>query len=84
MLLTTKPHSGCLKLKRCRIIKLYLLLITGIHEWQAEHDAWLLEPVLSAETVERIGDFVGLQGVLEEGRVERSSLGASCFLHPRA
>jgi Mn-dependent DtxR family transcriptional regulator len=51
-------------IERYQIIKLYLIQYTGIEEKQAEHDASLLETIVSHEAVEKISALVAVTGVV--------------------
>jgi Mn-dependent DtxR family transcriptional regulator len=51
-------------MERCQIIKLYLIQYTDIEEKQAEHDASLLETIVSHEAIEKIRAFVTVTGVV--------------------
>jgi Mn-dependent DtxR family transcriptional regulator len=51
-------QSAISKIERYQIIKLYLIQYTGIGEKQAEHDASLLETIVSHEAVEKISVLI--------------------------
>jgi DtxR family Mn-dependent transcriptional regulator len=57
--LTAYGLSKAIKImERYQRIKIYLIYILGVAENQAEHDACLLEHVLSPATIEKISAFV--------------------------